>query len=34
MEKAGLVDAVGRENFLPHIDEALEHATALCENNK
>ena len=34
MEKAGLVDAVGRENFLPHIDEALEHATALCESEK
>lgn len=26
MEKAGFVDKVGRENFLPHIDEALQRA--------
>ena len=29
MEKCGLVDKVGRENFCPHIDAALDHAEAL-----
>lgn len=29
MEKSGLVDKVGRENFCPHIDAALDHAEAL-----
>ncbi len=31
MEKAGFVDMVGRENFLPHIDEALEYAAKIAE---
>lgn len=31
MEKAGFVDMVGRENFLPHIDEALEYASKIAE---
>lgn len=29
MEKTGFVDAIGRENFLPHIDEALKRAAEL-----
>ncbi len=29
MEKCGFVDIIGRENFLPHIDEALERAAQL-----
>lgn len=32
MEKCGLVDKVGRENFCPHIDAALDHAEAMFEN--
>lgn len=29
LEKSGMVDTVGRENFLPHIDEAFERAVEL-----
>lgn len=29
LEKSGMVDTVGRENFLPHIDEAIERAVEL-----
>lgn len=29
LEKSGMVDTVGRENFLPHIDDAIERAIEL-----
>ena len=29
LEKSGIVDMVGRENFLPHIDEAIDRAIEL-----
>ena len=29
MEKAGFIDEVGRDNFCPHIDDALERAAEL-----
>ncbi len=31
MEKSGFVDKAGRDNFRPHIDDALEWAKNLCE---
>ena len=34
MEKCGLVDKVGRENFCPHIDAALDHAEKIAAEAK
>ncbi|MCR5703166.1 MAG: STAS domain-containing protein [Eubacterium sp.] len=31
MEKAGFIEKVGKENFQPHIDDAIAWATKLCE---
>jgi SulP family sulfate permease len=33
MEKAGFIDRIGKDNFRPHIDDALEWANKISENN-
>ena len=33
MEKAGFVDRIGKDNFRPHIDDALEWANKISENS-
>jgi SulP family sulfate permease len=34
MEKSGFIDKVGKENFRPHIDDALEWASEISKENK